>query len=594
MKQKLILEEVFRIREMMGFKSLNKKLLLEWSKIADETMPGGAMDDLASLGKTVDDIFSYSTKLSTEFPTKTFDSIIDRVAKDNAIDSTSVTTEMMRNFISKQGLFDELMAVAAKIANEKVGGYTKDINFMNAFKNAGFDGLPSEMQTVIKQKITTDNKGTTNQILDGYKNLIEGNATLKNSDPGKKMLETINNKKKEIADFEKNKTTSPKTEVPTTKVEPVEPTTITKTYQELLNEKWPDTSGYLSTPLGRDLFNNAESKFIEGKHIYEIRPVGNGKFEYKFINNKSSFTRAIPYSDKYVKIVTQELNSPDNADTVVTVKPGILRKEGDGFVVEKKAEVFYANSNTINNKVEIEIPPTPTTKVEPTVKPVETIAKSLDPSEIKTNVSSTVDGLIDIEKQDLDIPKIEENVFMRKTGYPGKLNGFAVENGILRVRVGGMDFMGRSGGATYISMKVPGNFNETLFSEKLNKISHENFQTTKTSVPKVVNDVKNAVAQSSNQSKIETPTIKPVEPTIKPVEPTIKPVEPTIKPIEPTIKPIEPKTQSSSYEKLYPLNRNFYDSYIKGDILPDYFNSWMLSLSKEELDDLYQYMESKK
>jgi len=29
----------------------------------------------------------------------------------------------------------------------------------------------------------------------------------------------------------------------------------------------------------------------------------------------------------------------------------ILRKEGNGFVVEKKAEVFYANSNTINNKV---------------------------------------------------------------------------------------------------------------------------------------------------------------------------------------------------------------------------------------------------
>jgi hypothetical protein len=75
---------------------------------------------------------------------------------------------------------------------------------MNAFKNAGFDGLPSEMQTVIKQKITTDNKGTTNQILDGYKNLIEGNATLKNSDPGRKILDTINNKKKEIADFDAN------------------------------------------------------------------------------------------------------------------------------------------------------------------------------------------------------------------------------------------------------------------------------------------------------------------------------------------------------------------------------------------------------
>jgi hypothetical protein len=590
MQEKLILEEVFRIREMMGFKSLNKKLLLEWSKIADETMPGGAMDDLASLGKTVDDIFTYSTKLSTEFPTKTFDSIIDRVAKDNTIDSASVTNEMMRNFISKQGLFDELMAVAAKIANEKVGGYMKDINFMNAFKNAGFDGLPSEMQTVIKQKITTDNKGTTNQILDGYKNLIEGNATLKNSDPGKKMLETINNKKKEIADFEKNKTTSPKTEVPTTKVEPVEPTTITKTYEDLYykREKWSDVSGYLSFPIGENKFgNNFRTTFEPGRDFYEIRPIGNNKFEFRLVDDKTSMNRIENTRGRTVKPVSDMDGDFFSGDFTVTVESGILKKEGDGFIVEKKAKVFVATSDTLGNKVEIEIPSTPTTKVEPTVKPVETIAKSLDPSEIKTNVSSTVDGLIDIEKQDLDIPKIEEIVFMRKTGYPGKLNGFAVENGILRVRVGGMDFMGRSGGATYISMKVPGNFNETLFSEKLNKISHENLQTTKTSVPKVVNDVKNAVAQSSNQSKIETPTIKPVEPTIKPVEPTIKPVEPTIK-------PIEPKTQSSSYEKLYPLNRNFYDSYIKGDILPDYFNSWMLSLSKEELDDLYQYMESKK
>ena len=59
-----------------------------------------------------------------------------------------------------------------------------------------------------------------------------------------------------------------------------------KTYQDLLNEKWPDTSGYLSTPLGDNLFNKEEGTFIEGKHFYEIRPIGNGKFEYRFINNK--------------------------------------------------------------------------------------------------------------------------------------------------------------------------------------------------------------------------------------------------------------------------------------------------------------------
>ncbi len=138
-----------------------------------------------------------------------------------------------------------------------------------------------------------------------------------------------------------------------------------------------------------------------------------------------------------------------------------------------------------------------------------TTAPKVKPEDLKINVSSTINGLVDIEKQDSDISTLDEFTFMKKTGYPGKLNGFVVEDGILRVRIGGTDFMGRSGGATYISMKVPDNFNETLFSEKLNKISHENFQTTKTSVPKVVSDVKNAVSEST----AETITSPPAAPT---------------------------------------------------------------------------------
>jgi hypothetical protein len=197
MNKKILLErQIFRIRS----------LIIEIGRQVDEVMPGGIIDDLTSLGKTVDDIFSYSTKLSDEFPTKTFDEVVKKTAEKNGnISTKSITGNMIKNYMmSKPGLMDELMAVAAKIADEKVGGYMKDINFMNAFKNAGFESLPSKIQNTIGQKITNQNKGTTKQILDSYKTLIEGNVTLKNSDQGKKMLDTINNKKKEIVDFEKN------------------------------------------------------------------------------------------------------------------------------------------------------------------------------------------------------------------------------------------------------------------------------------------------------------------------------------------------------------------------------------------------------
>jgi hypothetical protein len=206
MKESLLIEELVRIREMMGFNGYNKKLLLEIGRqLADEALPGGVMDDLAALGKTVDDIFTYSTKLGNDFPTKTFDSIVDRVAQENGnISSNSVTKEMMQEFFAKSGTFDDLAEVAAKIADEKVGGYISDTGFMNAFRNANLETLPSTLQVSLKNKVTAANKGTMNQILDGYKNLIEGNATLKNSDPGIKILDTINNKKKEIADFDAN------------------------------------------------------------------------------------------------------------------------------------------------------------------------------------------------------------------------------------------------------------------------------------------------------------------------------------------------------------------------------------------------------
>ena len=152
----------------------------------------------------------------------------------------------------------------------------------------------------------------------------------------------IKTKEAEIKELERQKSDL-------TNVQPTQ-TTSGKTYQDLLNEKWSDTSGYLSMPLGENKFGELDTKFIKGSGMYEVRPIGNGKFEYRIIPNGST-TRMFSNPVRFIKPVNSELNAPDNADTIVTVKPGILRKEGDGFVVEKKAQVFYADSSTVGNKV---------------------------------------------------------------------------------------------------------------------------------------------------------------------------------------------------------------------------------------------------
>ena len=186
------------------------------------------------------------------------------------------------------------------------------------------------------------------QLIDAGLGQQEEQPTAETKQPTKEIQE----KKNEIYKLEKQKDDLLKSQ-PTQ-------SNIKNTYQDLLNEKWSDTSGYLSPAL-----NNAEDKFIEGKHMYEIRPLGNNKFEYKIVSNKASQFRAFSILDKVIEPVAQGLNRPDNADIIVTTQTGIFRKDGDKYIVEKKAKVFYANSNTIGNKVE-GTTATPTAKVDTT------------------------------------------------------------------------------------------------------------------------------------------------------------------------------------------------------------------------------------
>ena len=204
----------------------------------------------------------------------------------------------------------------------------------------------------------------------------------------------IKTKEAEIKELERQKSDL-------TNVQPTQ-TTSGKTYQDLLNEKWPDTSGYLSMPLGENKFGELDTKFIKGSGMYEIRPIANGKFEYRIIPNGST-TRMVSNIERFIRPVNSELNAPEKGDILVTVKPGILRKEGNGFVVEKQAKVFYADSSTLSNKVE-------TT----TAAPVKVDTTEIDFKIAKANAELTaLEGTeADVENNILD-NFTEENV--RKT-----------------------------------------------------------------------------------------------------------------------------------------------------------------------------------
>lgn len=125
----------------------------------------------------------------------------------------------------------------------------------------------------------------------------------------------------------------------------------------------------------------------------------------------------------------------------------------------------------------------------------EKITSEIKPENLKLNVKSTTDGLIDVASENKDLSEIDELAYSKKMPDNYK-NSFLVENNELKIRIPAMDFKGRTGGHTLINLTVPAGFNEEIFSEKLASIKHRGDATTKTTVPEVLEKVRNAISES--------------------------------------------------------------------------------------------------
>jgi len=145
-----------------------------------------------------------------------------------------------------------------------------------------------------------------------------------------------------------------------------------------------------------------------------------------------------------------------------------------------------------------------------------TTAPKVKPEDLKINVTATTKkgGMELAQEQDSTIEKIDEDKFIRLTKADANdINGkyYTIDNGVLRVRVNGRDFAGRPGGATQLSVKVPDTFNEQIFADKLKNISHKGEVTTPEAIDQVVNDLRNAISESTGGTTTQVSTEAPIE-----------------------------------------------------------------------------------
>jgi len=153
---------------------------------------------------------------------------------------------------------------------------------------------------------------------------------------------------------------------------------------------------------------------------------------------------------------------------------------------------------------------------EPTAETRQPTAKAED---LKLNVKSTTNGLVNISNQENEIEDIDEVSMSR--GMPDQYkNSFINKDGELQIKLPAMDFMGRQGGHTLIKLKTPEGFNEQEFSDRLSKIKHDEFKTTSKSVPSVVNQVRQAISESITQPKTQDATQQAAKESVTEKQPT--------------------------------------------------------------------------
>ena len=178
MNNNLILEELFRMREIMGISlsetiknKINSVLLLEGGKVVDEIFPISAksVDNLTKQGV---DFANDLTKLSDEFAImriNTFDDLVAVIASKNpTIDPKNITDDMIKSYIKNDDkLYKSILAKAAAAAAAEADKLVK-----NADVTAIFRADPAQLVNAQRLLGASPNVRTIDTLIQGVDDSI--------------------------------------------------------------------------------------------------------------------------------------------------------------------------------------------------------------------------------------------------------------------------------------------------------------------------------------------------------------------------------------------------------------------------------------
>lgn len=178
MEKKLILEELFRMRELMGMNvlsetrySISRNLLMEGGKTVDELIGLGpkSVDNLTKNGV---DFVNDLSKLSDEFTArgiKTFDDLVNSVATVKGLDIANVTDDMIEAYIKNDdALYKSILAKASAAAADQVDQLIKNVNLSTIFSKS-----PDQLKSYNVYISTPPSARNIDVLMDGVNDSID-------------------------------------------------------------------------------------------------------------------------------------------------------------------------------------------------------------------------------------------------------------------------------------------------------------------------------------------------------------------------------------------------------------------------------------
>lgn len=189
------------------------------------------------------------------------------------------------------------------------------------------------------QKILNSNKVNSKQSRDDISFKVdefEGKLNTKTKELELKINTTISTKLEEFKQSQESKITSPiipQVEKSLTYKKPELPV-IPIAEEKIMYVSKPNKEGVFE----ESSFSNSEKT---GKY-YKFTLQNNSKANFEFLNTMESVSMALDSPEKFIELACDSKEALNQyAKKIITLKPGLAIKQGDGWIIKEKAEIRY-------------------------------------------------------------------------------------------------------------------------------------------------------------------------------------------------------------------------------------------------------------